>query len=115
MHEAAITEALLEQVRTHAPGAARVRAVRVEVGALEHLDAEVMGTIWRAMTEDSPLSGARLEITPEPVRVRCRACGREFEPEDRAILLCPECGRASPQILSGSGVILRSIELEQEG
>lgn len=113
MHEAAITAALLEQVRGIVPDGSRLLWCRVEVGDLEHLDETVLATLWRAMIEGTPLRGASLEIERIPLQVRCGACGLAYEPQDKAVLLCPACGSVRPEILEGVGVVLRSLEVEE--
>jgi hydrogenase nickel incorporation protein HypA/HybF len=113
MHEAAITQALLEQVRGLVPAGASLREVHVEIGELEHLDGEVMRTVWAALLLDAGLDGAALRIDRVPLRVRCGACGTEYRPEDPAILLCPDCGAVRPEVLEGSGVLLRSLEVTE--
>lgn len=113
MHELAIVQSLLEQVRSFMPEEAVLSEIRLEVGGLEHLDGEVMRTVFAAITEGSELQGAALSIRRIPVRVRCRSCGHEYEPEDVAILLCPECGLVQPEILQGTGVLLKSLEIDQ--
>jgi hydrogenase nickel incorporation protein HypA/HybF len=113
MHEMSIVESLLEQVRTFVPDGATLQVIHLEVGALEHLDPELMRDGWIARTEGTPLAGSALEMTRVPLRVRCRACGNEYAPEDAALLLCPSCGAALPDVLQGSGVVLRSLEVDQ--
>jgi hydrogenase nickel incorporation protein HypA/HybF len=112
MHEAAITQALIEQVRGAMPAGATLASCRIEVGELEHLDSDVMDTMWRGMTAASALEGARLVIDRVPVRVRCGGCDAEFEPDDHAILMCPTCGAVRPQLLAGAGVLLRSLDVD---
>jgi hydrogenase nickel incorporation protein HypA/HybF len=113
MHEAAILSALCEQVESFAPEGSVVLEVKIEVGRLEHLDSGVMTTLWEALTMDTRLAGSRLSATSVPVRVRCRECGTEHEPEDPAVLVCHACGAVRPEILDGTGVLLRSLEVEQ--
>jgi hydrogenase nickel incorporation protein HypA/HybF len=113
MHEAAITEALVEQVREFLPASATLTGVRIEVGELEHLDPVVMRTVWEVATAGTELEGAALTIERVPLSVRCRRCGTEHAPEDPAILLCPDCGAVAPEVLRGSGVVLRSLEVEE--
>jgi hydrogenase nickel incorporation protein HypA/HybF len=114
MHEAAITQALIEQVESSLPRGTRLVGCRVRVGELEHLEGGVMDAIWQASIRGTGLEGARLEIEREPLRVRCGGCGDEFTPEDKAILLCPACGAVRPEVLSGTGVTLRSLEVEED-
>lgn len=112
MHEAAITQALLERVEQAMPPAGRLARCAVVVGRLEHLDALVMQTIWQASTMGTRFDGARLDMIHMPLRVRCRACELVYEPEDQAIMLCPACGRVLPEVIEGAGVVLQSLEVE---
>ena len=114
MHETAIVMALLEQVRAFLPEACVLEKVFVEVGALEHLEPEVLATVWSAFTCDTRCEGSTLVVERVPLSVRCRRCGREYDPEDIAILLCPWCGAVAPEVLRGAGVVLRSLEVEEE-
>ena len=112
MHEVAITSALVEQVRSFLPEGGTLIEVHVEVGELEHLDPGVMETIWAVSIEDTELAGAALTLYSVSLLVRCESCMREWLPEDPALLVCPQCGAARPKILEGSGVLLRSLEVE---
>ncbi|UCD74868.1 MAG: hydrogenase maturation nickel metallochaperone HypA [Phycisphaerales bacterium] len=113
MHEGAIAEALLEQVRSFLPDQAVLREVHIDVGRLEHLEEMVLQTFWAALTKGTGEEGSLLSVNVIALQVRCRGCGMEYEPEDPAIMLCPQCGAARPEILQGSGVVLRRMEVEQ--
>ena len=113
MHETSIVQSLLEQVRSFLPDGATLRAVHVEVGRLEHLDADVMQTAWSVLTEGADLGGAKLMVTSIPLCVRCRGCGRDYEPEEPAFMLCPFCEKVQPEVVTGTGVLLRSIDVEK--
>ena len=113
MHEMAISQSLLEQVRSFLPPGSLLREVRIEVGELEHLEEEVLRTAWTVLTDGSPLAGATLSVTRIGLLVRCKACGREYEPEDVMIMICPKCGATQPEIIRGSGVLLRSLSVDE--
>ncbi|MBZ0172872.1 MAG: hydrogenase maturation nickel metallochaperone HypA [Phycisphaerales bacterium] len=115
MHEAAVTEALIDQVRALLPQGGRLVACRVEVGALEHVDASVLTTLWSAMVRSTELADAELVVESVALSVRCAECGREHAPADPAILLCPGCGAVRPEILAGTGIVLRALEIEESG
>jgi len=93
------------------PNAALV-SVRVEVGALSHVEPDVLRTLWSMLAGEAGLSGAVLEIGRVPLEVNCGGCGRSYDPPDPGFLVCPHCGQARPDIKAGSGVLLRSIEVE---
>jgi hydrogenase nickel incorporation protein HypA/HybF len=108
MHEAAIIDALIRQVlaEAEAHALARVTEVDLQVGRLQHIDPRTMVELFGWMKEEFPLlAGARLHITPTPIRISCRSCAREAELAE-AVFACPHCGRRTLEILSGSELIL---------
>jgi hydrogenase nickel incorporation protein HypA/HybF len=113
MHEASIADALLQQVRTLVPAHATLRTVQLDVGELEHIEPTLLQAAWDGMTADTPLAGSVLHIDRQPMHVKCRSCEQTYTPDDIAILLCPHCGATRPHILSGSGIVLRSLEVDQ--
>ncbi|NOG53775.1 MAG: hydrogenase maturation nickel metallochaperone HypA [Planctomycetes bacterium] len=125
MHEAAIISQLHDQVvtsiRARMPDEGqedpepigRLTTVHIRVGELEHLDDEVMNTVWKAYTMDTFLHGADLEIMTIPLSVACRQCAHEYVPEDPAILLCPQCHHIDPDVKQGTGIILHSIVIDE--
>ena len=113
MHETAIAEALFEQVDSFTPDGALLRQVFIEIGHLEHLDDEIMQAAWTARSFGTRLADSELLVTRVAVRIRCKACSREYEPEDMAMLLCPHCDAVQPEIMQGTGVLLKSLEVDQ--
>ncbi|MHC4094374.1 MAG: hydrogenase maturation nickel metallochaperone HypA/HybF [Planctomycetota bacterium] len=111
MHEMAVVQALLDEVRRYIPEGAVLRQVKIDVGGLEHLDDRVMQTAWSALTADTDVAGSTLSVSYLPLRVRCLGCRHVHEPQDTAVLLCPKCGAARPQVLQGTG--LRSLEVDE--
>jgi hydrogenase nickel incorporation protein HypA/HybF len=115
MHEMSIATALLEQVEQALPENSRLVEVRIDVGALEHLDSEVMRLAWQSLTAEAPaLADSALEINRVSLRIRCRNCGCVHEPEDIYGMLCPQCASAQPEILQGSGIVLTGLSVDQE-
>ena len=70
-------------------------------------------TEFVAIFREISLSGSTLAIERIPVQVRCDACGHEHEPVEPAFLVCPACRAARPTVLRGSGVLLRSLEVDE--
>ena len=67
MHEGAIAEALLEQVRAFLPTGAVLREIHIDVGRLEHLEPVVLETFWTALTKDEAEEGSVLVINSIPL------------------------------------------------
>jgi len=112
MHEMSVVESLVDQVRAHVPDGSEVIEIHLEVGALEHLDADIMQLAWESYILDSELAGAALIIERVPMGVRCGVCGQDYEPEDMACLICPNCGDVRPEVYRGKGIVLQCIEIE---
>ena len=70
---------------------------------------------FEVLTADTRLAGARLDMEEVPVRLRCRACGKEFQPEQHAAPFapCPHCGEElGHTVLSGRELFIEYLELE---
>jgi hydrogenase nickel incorporation protein HypA/HybF len=102
MHEVAIMESMHEQLTSLARehGASRVRRVAVEIGELSNVVPEM-------------LHQADLEIRRIPVRVRCRSCKQETDPEGFKIR-CGACGSTGVDVIQGEELLLRDVEMEVE-
>jgi hydrogenase nickel incorporation protein HypA/HybF len=108
VHELAITQSVVEAVAERLPDAT-ISCVRLDIGALSGVAPDSVRFCFDLVTEGTNLQGARLEITQQPGRCRCRGCGTEFEP-DRMIALCP-CGSADVSVLAGEQLRIESVEV----
>lgn len=112
MHEFSIAEALLEQVTRHAPPNARVREVEIRIGPLRGIEPEALRMAWQAVTLDTPVEGAVLQLDMLPWSISCPRCGRSwttFEP----FVDC-ECGNQSPTPTGGDELDLVAMSVDQE-
>ncbi len=110
MHEMSIATSLLDEVLAALSGhdGARVDLVELEVGSLRLIVPEAMDLAWRSLTVGTPAAGSALKITEIEPFARCRVCGCEYRPE-LISFLCPKCGKADVDILSGNDIILKSL------
>jgi hydrogenase nickel incorporation protein HypA/HybF len=97
-------------------GGGVVRRVRVQVGPLSCVEPVLIASAWKELSFEAALNEATLEIEEVPLVARCRSCGAEFEPVGFRFR-CPTCGGTGTETISGDGVILHSIALDdvQEG
>lgn len=117
MHEMSLVTSLLriieEELKNHPR--AKLCAVRVRYGALANIVPDAMQFAFEALTEGTALSGAKLEMEEEAVRLRC-VCGTLFTPEQKNELLlvpCPVCGQESGhEVESGRELYLDRMEVE---
>ena len=118
MHEMSIANAILFEtflaVGAHA-GAAELEVEQVEVtiGELQQVVGEALLMAWDAVTEGTPMHGARLVTTETDAEARCRQCGETFAPaiDD---YLCPACGVANVEILAGNDIVLAAVVCRTE-
>lgn len=112
MHELSLAEALLHQVRRHMPVGAVLRTVRIEAGPALAIEPMAMRMAWQAVTADSPLSGAALELTVLPWRLHCGDCGRCWTGDDP--LADCACGSAATTPEGDGRLSLLSLEVDSE-
>ncbi len=110
MHEMSIIQSLADSVIEHLPTGTRAEKVVVEVGSLEHLDADVMQFAWAGVARGPLLRDAELVVETIDVLVGCGICKREYSPANPTYLVCPNCQHARPEVIRGWGVMLRTIE-----
>lgn len=115
MHELSIAASIVESVTEAAaahPGA-RVKEVRLRVGALASVIEDSLQFCWGLATEGSPLAGAALVIDLLPVIVHCEACGADSEIIGVQSFRCPKCGELAADLRQGRELEIESIELEE--
>ena len=98
MHELSVAQAVVRTL-IDAVGDAEVESVELSVGALSGVVPTALEFCWDVATAGTSLAGSSLLITGVPGKVYCEACGDVVEPETG--LLCPRCGRPSPDLRSG--------------
>ncbi len=112
MHELSIAQNIIQIVGDHVPDGQKseVRAVRVKIGKLSNILCDSLLFGFEALTRDTSLENARLEIDQIPLTIRCRECGEESVLEDYAFS-CPRCESTAIQVVSGNELMVSEIEL----
>lgn len=117
MHELSIAASIVEAVTETAaayPGA-RVKSVRLRVGALASVVEDSLQFCWQIATENTPLAGSALVINQLPVIVHCDACGIDSPLEGVQSFRCPRCGEIAADLRQGRELEIESIEIDQPG
>jgi hydrogenase nickel incorporation protein HypA/HybF len=108
----ALAESLLQIVEDTARknGATQVRAVRLAVGRLSHVEPEALRFAFDVVTRHGIAQGARLEIDATDGAAWCMQCSRSV---DLARLgdACPRCGSYQLQLTGGDELRVRDIEI----
>jgi len=112
MHELSVCQSLLEQVERIAAdhGAERVERIRVRIGPLSGVEADLLRSAYPLAAAGTIAEGAELDIEPAPVLVHCVSCGAETEATPNR-LLCGACGDWHTRLVSGDELLLASLEL----
>jgi hydrogenase nickel incorporation protein HypA/HybF len=115
MHELSLITSVVETVTeslTAYPGA-RVKEVRLRVGALSAVIPESLEFCYGIAAEGTPLEGSRLTINVLPVVVHCARCGQDAELEGIQSFRCPTCGEPCSELRQGRELDIDSIEIEE--
>lgn len=112
MHELAVCEELLGQVRAtaRAHGADGVGRITVRVGPLSGVEPDLLERAFGIARAGEYTSDATLVIETSGIRVRCRGCGEETSARTNR-LVCGECGDFHVDLVGGDELLLASIEL----
>ena len=112
MHEMALAESVVQIVESQAraAGSDKVLSVRLEIGALSHVEPEALAFCFDAVTAGGIAAGAKLEIDRSPGRGWCHDCMAEVE---IAALgePCPRCGGYKLQVSGGQELRVKDMEV----
>jgi hydrogenase nickel incorporation protein HypA/HybF len=113
MHEMALTENLVDLIEDEGrkQGFARVSVIRLEIGALGHVDPEAIRFCFDAVARGAIMEGARLEIIAVPGEGWCFDCGKKVAMFER-FGPCPECGRHHVQVIAGQEMRVKELEVD---
>lgn len=114
MHEASLVSALLRQVDdlVVGNGGGRIVEIRIEVGPLSGVEPLLLTEAFHRLRPGTSSAGAELIVEFVELMYRCRTCGGEQAAAELRFV-CAGCGSDDVDVVSGDGVVLQSIELEQ--
>ena len=112
MHEMALAESMVAIVEEAARrnGAVRVASVRLELGALAHVEQDALSFCFDAVTRGGAAAGARLDVVVMPGAAWCMRCS-ERVPLLRLGDACPRCGSYQLQVVEGEDMRVAEIEI----
>ena len=113
MHEMSLAEGVLQIVEDAArrQGFARVRAIRLEIGAMAAVEPEALRFCFDVVSRETVADGARLEIVATEGQGQCLECGRRMRVRER-YAPCPGCGGHRVQIIAGMEMRVRELEVD---
>jgi hydrogenase nickel incorporation protein HypA/HybF len=113
MHELSIAQGIVEIVQANLPvaDAISVKSVKIRIGRLSGVVPDSLEFCFTAITQETSLQGAALDIEHVPFILKCRSCDMSFESEE-GIVLCPACGGTDAEVVSGTELHVVEIELD---
>ena len=114
MHELSIAVSLIEaaEERAAAEGAERIARMFLRIGPLSGVVPEALMSAFELAAHATMAEGAVLEIERVPISVFCAECEREVVVGSAYSLACPDCGRPTSDVRSGSELEFTSMEIE---
>ena len=115
MHELSIVSSIVDSVTetlTAYPGA-RVKEVRLRVGALASVVEDSLQFCYGIATEGTPLEGSVLIVRILPVRMHCDRCAQDVEIASLQSFRCPHCEAPVSDLRQGRELEIDSIEIDE--
>ncbi len=114
MHELSIALSILDLAAEEAErqGGGSVTAVHLRLGAVCGVVKDALQSAFALAREGTPLARAELVVEEVPLAARCRVCAATHTPGPVPDLVCPACGAATPDVVSGRELELVALEME---
>lgn len=115
MHELSIVSSVVDSViETLAayPGA-RVKEVRLRVGALAAVVEDSLQFCYGLATNGTALEGSALVVKTLPVVAHCKGCAADVELPGVQSFRCPRCDAPVEDLRQGRELEIESIEIEE--
>ena len=113
MHELSIAVELVDLASAELArlGEVRVTALHLRLGPLAGVVEDALLFSFDVAAAGTPIEGARLVIEREEVRAWCAGCAQPRTLVSMHERRCPECGVATPQLVSGDSLELTALEV----
>jgi hydrogenase nickel incorporation protein HypA/HybF len=111
VHELSLSSAIIATAAKHAQGR-RVTVVSLRLGRLRQVVPQTLEFYFGFVARGTVCEGARLDQEVLEARLRCDACGEDWE-IDIPAFRCPSCGGSEVAIVSGNEFEVESIEVEE--
>jgi hydrogenase nickel incorporation protein HypA/HybF len=115
VHELSIVSSIVDSVTealTSYPGA-RVKEVRLRVGALASVIEDSLQFCYGIATEGTALEGSALVVKILPVRMHCDKCAQDVEIASLQSFRCPRCEEPVMDMRQGRELEIDSIEIDE--
>ena len=113
MHELSLACSLVEAAEKVLDAEKAVRAIRITIGVgkLSGVELDAFEFAFPMAAKGSRLENAELVMNDLPIRVRCKTCDKESNP-DFPRCVCAFCGSNDIELLGGREFTIESMEIE---
>ncbi|MCX7627620.1 MAG: hydrogenase maturation nickel metallochaperone HypA [Methylophilaceae bacterium] len=113
MHELSLAEHVLQLMEEAAArqGFSRVRGVWLEIGQLAAVEVEALRFAFESVARGSLADGAALHVIELPGQGWCARCAATVHVGEQPAA-CPRCGSPGVQILGGTEMRVKELEVE---
>ncbi len=94
-------------------GGEKATLIHLRVGELSGVNRDALNFAFEVLSKGTVADGGTLEIEEVPLRVHCRDCGNEFNPDELAFR-CEHCGSTNIEIVSGREMEIDYILMDEE-
>lgn len=115
MHELSLVSSIVDSVTEtlEAYPGARVKEVRLCIGALASVVEESLQFCYGIATDDTPLQGSKLVVRILPVVMHCDRCDQDVEISSLQSFRCPGCDEPVADLRQGRELEIESIEIDE--
>jgi hydrogenase nickel incorporation protein HypA/HybF len=112
MHEGAIAAAIIQNILEvrEQEKIGSLKTATVLIGRMHHVVPEVLQNHFRILKKEyPPLAKTKLIIEIAPIKITCRACGKET-PIETPAFTCSACASIDIEITGGREMHLKEVE-----
>jgi hydrogenase nickel incorporation protein HypA/HybF len=111
MHEFGITKALVDLCNAEAEKnkLTKIYKIHLKVGKFTGFSPDSISFYFEHLKTDTKCQDADIIFDEVPIRIKCTSCGHENTIEE-PILVCPDCGKMTIEVISGREFFVASIE-----
>lgn len=112
MHEFALAQEIVATISSKVTeGLENIQSIDIDVGAFSGVVVDSLDFGLQALFEEEHVNDIQINITTIPTIALC-ACGNEYQLRE-IFEMCPKCQSFNRKLVSGTDIIIKSIELKE--
>ena len=112
MHEFALAQEIVATVSSKVTeGLENIQSIDIDVGAFSGVVVDSLDFGLQALFEEESITGIQININTIPTIAACE-CGTEYHLQE-IFEMCPQCQSFNRKLVSGTDIIIKSIELKE--